>query len=161
MGKRRWPGAAGPRLVSIPKGKGSAKSTAPAAIAMLGTWANGSLTARISRDRMTESGRMRPFEHGVFGLHIYSRTRPLSLHGRQPLPTGTIDVMDLPSPVGHQVIVACCNACGHTAKVAPDLWRRARRRHCRICGSRNYAHRIIWIGGTPPDNVVVFGRPKL
>ena len=68
--------------------------------------------------------------------------------------------MDTSRPTGHQVVVASCNACGHTAKVATDLWHRSKRRHCRVCGSRSYSHHIIWIGGTLPDNVIPFTRSR-
>ena len=59
---------------------------------------------------------------------------------------------------GHQVIAVWCNRCGHQAKVSPELWTRAKRRHCRMCGSRDYSHRWVWVGSTPPDNVVPISR---
>lgn len=68
--------------------------------------------------------------------------------------------MEIRPPNGHQVIAVWCNKCGHQAKVSPELWARAKRRHCRMCGSRDYSHRWIWIGDTPPDNVVSISRGR-
>ena len=67
--------------------------------------------------------------------------------------------MDIPRANGHQVIAAWCNRCGHEAKVAPDLWGRAKKRHCRMCGSRDYSYRIVWFGAARPDNVVPLHKP--
>lgn len=63
-----------------------------------------------------------------------------------------------PPPVGHQVIVVWCNCCGHKANVAPELWHRTTKRHFRMCGSRDYTHRIIWVRGPRPDNLVPFAK---
>lgn len=91
-------------------------------------------------------------------MEAYSTPNRPALHGRLLVPTGKLHRMDIPPANGHQVIVVWCNRCGHEGKVAPELWNRAKRRHCRMCGSREYSHRIVWLGGARPDNVVPFSR---
>ena len=72
-----------------------------------------------------------------------------------------LNCMVPPPPAhGHLVIFVWCNKCGHQAKVSPDLWARAKRRHCRMCGSRDYSHRWVWIGDTLPDNVISITRSR-
>lgn len=61
---------------------------------------------------------------------------------------------------GHEVVYVWCNRCGHRAYVAPELWRRSRKRHCRECGSLDYEQRIIWHQGLSPDNVVVISAAR-
>lgn len=58
------------------------------------------------------------------------------------------------APVGYEVIVVKCLHCGRDAWVAPELWDRATRRHCRECGSHDYDVRRVWRQGKPPSNVV-------
>jgi DNA-directed RNA polymerase subunit RPC12/RpoP len=62
------------------------------------------------------------------------------------------------TPPAHEVIYVWCVRCGHKAYVAPELWRRSKKRHCRECGSRDYDLRIIWHQGPLPDNVVPIRR---
>jgi predicted nucleic-acid-binding Zn-ribbon protein len=64
------------------------------------------------------------------------------------------------APVGYEVIVVKCLRCGRKAWVAPALWDRAARRHCRKCGSADYEVRRVWRQGQPPNNVVRLMRKR-
>ena len=94
-------------------------------------------------------------------IDAYSVPMRIGLHGRRLLERLMLRSMDSPPAVGYQVIAVWCNCCGHKANVAPDLWHRTTKRHCRMCGSRDYTHRIIWIGGPKPDNVVPFAKRRI
>lgn len=54
------------------------------------------------------------------------------------------------TPPGHEVIYVWCRRCERKAYVAPELWRRSSKRHCRECRSRDYDQRIIWHQGQAP-----------
>ena len=56
--------------------------------------------------------------------------------------------------IGYQLIFVRCRTCGHEAWVAPELWDRSARRHCRKRGSDDYEQRLIWRQGKLPENVV-------
>jgi hypothetical protein len=60
---------------------------------------------------------------------------------------------------GYQILVAWCDACGHSGHVNPKRATPGRRFRCRKCRSRRCHVRLIWHQGLPPDNVIPL-RPK-